>query len=122
MKNLVNCFLIFSLFNGIYLNAQDKFTLRGTISEVSSNETVIGANVYFPELELGTSSNEYGFFSITIPKGTYKIIISSLSYNTITDTINLTTNTTKNYSLVENIEALNEVIITGNVEKLDIRK
>lgn len=119
MKNIIICLLLFSLF---YSNAQEKFTLRGTISEASSNETVIGANVYFPELELGTSSNEYGFFSITIPKGTYKLIISALSYNTIIDTINLTTNTTKNYNLEDNIETLNEIIITENVEKLDIRK
>src|SRR5690606_27416839 len=66
--------------------------------------------------------NEYGFYSITIPKGTYKITISSLGYHTIIDTINLNANTTKNFRLEDNIEALNEIIITENVEKIDIKK
>ncbi|PKQ46002.1 TonB-dependent receptor [Confluentibacter flavum] len=122
MKNIFTCFFIFSFFNCFYLSSQEKFTLSGTIFEVKSNETVIGVNLYFPEIELGTSSNEYGFFSITLPKGTYQLMISSIGYNTIIDTINLSNNITKNYSLEENIETLNEIIITENIEKLDIKK
>ncbi|WP_100612409.1 TonB-dependent receptor [Confluentibacter lentus] len=122
MKNIFTCFAMLCFFNCFYSNSQEKFTLSGTIFEVKSNETVIGVNLYFPEIELGTSSNEYGFFSITLPKGTHKIIISSIGYNTITDTLNLSENITKNYRLEENIETLNEIIITENIEKLDIKK
>jgi TonB dependent receptor/CarboxypepD_reg-like domain/TonB-dependent Receptor Plug Domain len=122
MKNIFTCFAILYFFNYFNANSQEKFTLSGTIFEVKSNETVIGVNLYFPEIGLGTSSNEYGFFSITLPKGTYKIIISSIGYNNLTDTITLSENIIKNYSLEENVEALNEVIITENVEKLDIKK
>lgn len=122
MKSALQCLLIFSLFNTIHLTAQERYTLRGIISEMTSNETVIGANIYFPELEMGTSSNEYGFYSITIPKGTYKISISSLGYNTIIDTISLNANTTKNFRLEDNIEALSEIVITENIEKIDIKK
>ncbi|WP_111308410.1 TonB-dependent receptor [Confluentibacter sediminis] len=122
MKNIFNCFFLLAFSTSFLLSAQEKFTLSGTLFEVKSNETVIGVNLYFPEIELGTSSNEYGFFSITLPKGTYKIIISSIGYNTITDTIHLYKNITKNYSLGETIENLNEIIITGNIEKLDIKK
>ena len=122
MKNIFICFVILSIFSYFDASSQEKFTLSGTIFEVKSNETVIGVNLYFPEIQLGTSSNEYGFYSITLPKGTYQIIISALGYNTITDTINLSENITKNYNLGENIESLNEIIITENVEKLDIKK
>ncbi|WP_100615938.1 TonB-dependent receptor [Confluentibacter citreus] len=122
MKNIFVCFTILFFFNCFHSNSQEKFTLSGTIFEIKSNETVIGVNLYFPEIELGTSSNEYGFFSITVPKGTYKLMISSIGYNTIIDTINLSQNITKNYSLEENVETLNEIIIIENVEKLDIKK
>src|SRR5690606_16901507 len=114
MKNIFICFIILSIFSCFDASSQEKFTLSGTIFEVKSNETVIGVNLYFPEIQLGTSSNEYGFYSITLPKGTYQIIISALGYNTITDTINLSENITKNYNLGENIESLNEIIITEN--------
>src|SRR5690606_3460657 len=63
-----------------------------------------------------------GFFSITHPKGTYQLIISSVGYNTITDTITLTENHTKNYHLIENIGELDEILITEDIEKLDIKK
>ena len=69
---------------------QEKFTISGTITDQSSNETLIGVNIIFPELQTGTTTNEYGFYSITIPQGTYQIQISYLGFTTITETILLT--------------------------------
>src|SRR5690606_18224271 len=122
MKNKINGFTICLLFSFFIINAQVKFTLSGTVFESKSNETVIGTNLYFPGIETGTYSNEYGFYSITLPKGTYQLIISSVGYNTITDTIILTENITKNYHLIENIGELDEILITEDIEKLDIKK
>ncbi|MDY2587697.1 TonB-dependent receptor [Winogradskyella aquimaris] len=102
--------------------AQDKFTLSGTITDNESNETLIGVNVLVPNMQTGTMTNEYGFYSITLPKGTYEIQVSYLGFKTILETINLNKNTTKNFQLEESAESLDEVIITENVEKLNIRK
>ncbi|GAB4158606.1 MAG: TonB-dependent receptor [Winogradskyella sp.] len=102
--------------------AQDKFTLSGTITDNESNETLIGVNVLVPKIQTGTMTNEYGFYSITLPKGTYEIQVSYLGFKTILETINLNENTTKNFQLQEAAESLDEVIITENVEKLNIRK
>ena len=55
---------------------KQKFTLSGTISDAKSNETIIGVNVYIPELKTGTTTNEYGFYSITLPKGNYTVQLS----------------------------------------------
>ena len=107
--------LNFSLFS------QEKFTLSGTITEQKSNETLIGVTIVFPELKTGTTTNEYGFYSITLPEGTYKVLISYVGFNEITETIALTQNVSKNFKLVESSETLNEVIIKKNVEKLNIR-
>ncbi|HAB27630.1 MAG TPA: hypothetical protein DCE27_07710, partial [Xanthomarina gelatinilytica] len=52
--------------------SQDKVTLSGVVSDAESNETLIGVNILFPELQTGATTNEYGFYSITIPKGTYQ--------------------------------------------------
>lgn len=101
---------------------QEKFTISGTITDQSSNETLIGVNIIFPELQTGTTTNEYGFYSITIPQGTYQIQISYLGFTTITETILLTENKTINYKLTESSEALDEIIIKEDVEKLNIKK
>ncbi|MGB0982237.1 MAG: TonB-dependent receptor, partial [Winogradskyella sp.] len=103
-------------------NAQEKFTLSGTISDNASNETLIGVNVIIPELQTGAVTNEYGFYSITLPANTYQIQISYLGYKTITETLVLNSNTNKNYTLLEAAENLDEVVIENDVERLNIKK
>ena len=91
--------------------SQEKITLSGTVYDNSNNETLIGVSIFFSEINAGTSTNEYGFYSITIPKGTYKIKISSLGFNTISETIVLLAKTTKDFKLMEVSENLDEIII-----------
>lgn len=92
--------------------AQEKFTLSGSISDAKNNETLIGVNLFFPEIKAGISTNEYGFYSITLPEGTYKIQISYLGYETIEETIFLDKSTKKSFAMTESGELLQEVIIT----------
>ena len=92
--------------------SQEKFTLSGTISDSKTNETLIGVNVFCPENKVGIITNEYGFYSITLPKGDYKVQISYLGYESIIETIVLTQNIKKNFALLETGQQLDEVIIT----------
>ena len=101
--------------------SQEKYTVSGTVYDNSSNETLIGVSVYFPELNAGTTTNEYGFYSLTIPEGTYKIQISYLGFSTIIETINLSEKLTKNFNLKEEAESLGEIIIQADIEKINIR-
>ena len=121
MKNIVVCFLFIVCSSIISAKAQEKFTLNGTILEEKSNETLIGVSIYFPESQTGTTTNEYGFYSITLPKGTYKIVISYLGFTTKSETIVLSGNITKNFSLTDALENLDEIVITGNVEKTNLQ-
>lgn len=111
------CFCFINL-----LIAQKKHTLSGIISEKSSNETLIGATIIFPDLGTGTTTNEYGFYSITLPQGTHKAQVSFIGFNTIEKTIEIAQNTKLNFSLTEASESLKEVVITKSVEQLNIRK
>ncbi|WP_460219239.1 TonB-dependent receptor [Psychroserpens sp. MEBiC05023] len=117
-KSLVLSFLF--VLTSIF--AQETITLSGTITDVNSNETLIGVNIIFPELQTGTNTNEYGFYSISLPKGEYKVQISYLGYKTITETISFSENKITNYKLEESTESLNEVVIKQDVEKLNIKK
>jgi hypothetical protein len=112
-------FLFFLLSLSAY--SQEKFTVSGTVYDDFSNETLIGVSVYFPELNAGTTTNEYGFYSITIPEGTYKVQISYLGFTTIIETINLSEKLIINFNLKEASESLDEIIIEADIEKINVR-
>jgi len=113
------CLLLLSCF---LATAQEKFTLSGTISDSNSNETLIGVNLFIPELKTGVTTNEYGFYSITIPKGNYSVLISYMGYQTLEESIQLSQNTKTNFKLLTNENTLKEVIIMDTKTKTDIRK
>jgi hypothetical protein len=113
------CFLLLSC---LFATAQEKFTLSGTISDSNSNETLIGVNLFIPELKTGVTTNEYGFYSITIPKGNYTIRISYMGYQTLEETLQLNQNTKTNFKLLTLENTLKEVIITDTKTRTDIRK
>jgi hypothetical protein len=113
------CLLFLSCF---FATAQEKFTLSGTISDSNSNETLIGVNLFIPELKTGVTTNEYGFYSITIPKGNYSIRISYMGYQTLEESLQLNQNTKTNFKLLTTENTLKEVIITDTKTKTDIRK
>ena len=102
--------------------SQDKVTISGTIKDEASTETLIGVNIYIPEINAGASTNEYGFYSITVPPGLYTLEISYLGFKSYKESINLTQNEKKDFSLIEESETLNEVIITENKNKAEISK
>lgn len=102
--------------------AQDKFTLSGTVSEASSNETLIGVTIAFPALGTGVTTNEYGFYSITLPRGEYQVQVSYLGYRDISQTVIFDTSRQLNFRMLEEAEELEEVVVTEDVEQLNIRK
>lgn len=103
-------------------SAKQKFTLSGVIKDAKSNETLIGVNIFIPEIKAGTTTNEYGFYSITIPKGNYTVQISYLGYALSEQKINLDKNTKNNFSLSSDEQQLEEVVITDERKATNIRK
>jgi hypothetical protein len=101
---------------------KQKYTISGTITDTNSNETLIGVNIFIPELKTGVITNEYGFYSLTLPKGKYTIQITYLGYQTIEETVHLDQNTKKSFSLSGSDTALDEVIITDNKGRTDTKK
>jgi len=111
---------IFLLF-GSFLIGQERVTLSGYITDSESNETLFGVNVIFPKLQFGTTTNEYGFYSISVPKGIHEIRISYLGFNGIQQEINIEQQLTQNFKLAPAFELLDEVIVEVDIEKLNIR-
>ena len=116
--------VVLSVFLLCFFNsfAQRQYTLSGTISEDSSNETLIGVAIVFPELETGVTTNEYGFYSITLPEGTYQLLVRYLGFQDVVKTVTLDADKKMNFQLMESAEQLQEVVVTEDVEKMDVRK
>ena len=110
---------IFFLVN-LSLNAQKNYTLSGYVLDSQSNELIIGSSVIVEGLNIGTITNSYGFFSITIEEGNYNIRIQNLGFKDNTQNINLNKNLSLNIFLTEEVESLNEVIVVENSEDIDI--
>jgi hypothetical protein len=119
-KYSITLLLCFTLFH--FLQAQsNRYILSGTITEAGSEETLIGVNVLIPALQTGTITNEYGFYSITLSEGVYEVTYSSIGFGNITKTIELNRNTRLDIALSEASESLDEIVISQDVERLNIR-
>jgi hypothetical protein len=71
--------ILMILNSGAY--SQEKFTLSGIITDEETGEALIGANIYVTTLEKGTSTNTYGFYSLTLPRtDSLGIIFSYIGY------------------------------------------
>lgn len=87
-----------------------KFVVRGVVRDAETRETLIQANIYELERLLGTVSNNYGFYSLTLPKGHSKISCSFVGYEPLEMDLNLQSDTVINFDL--NLSAvLGEVAI-----------
>ncbi|HPW98703.1 MAG TPA: TonB-dependent receptor, partial [Flavobacterium sp.] len=116
-------FLIITIFfNSSLLFSQEKFTLSGIVSDAKNKETLIGVSLYINETKTGISTNEYGFYSITLPKGDYTLNISYIGYQNIEEKISLTQDLKKNFLLSLSSQVLDEVIITDAPKRINIRK
>lgn len=112
--------LLFTTVFGAF--AQEKFTLSGTVADGSNNETLIGVSIYIPEANVTLATNSYGFYSVTLPKGDYTIIISYIGLADMQETISLSQNTKKDFAMAEDSQQLEEVVLTANTSRTNIRK
>lgn len=90
------------------------YTISGYISEAYSGETLIGAAVSVEELGKGTITNPYGFYSLTLPEGSYHIVISYIGYQKVEEYILLGKDQQLNAALVEDTELLPELLIVSD--------
>lgn len=88
-------------------------TLSGYITDFESGEALIGVNVWAPELKLGTSSNNYGFYSLTLPKGTHVVRLNYIGYDNNQFEIDLSKNVEFNFRLKASSNMLNEVDVVA---------
>ncbi len=90
------------------------YTLNGNITDSSSGEMLIGATILVEELQTGTITNPYGFFSLTLPAGEYTIKTRYIGYKETVQKISLDKNLQFDAHLDTDSELLPEVIVSDN--------
>ena len=114
--------LIFTLSFLLILNStvaqEEKFTLSGTLTDASSGEDLIGARITVKEMPgTGAITNAYGFYSLTLPKGTYTIQYKSLGFEQGSFSVELTEDIRKDIEIKPEGRTLTKVDVTA--EKVD---
>ncbi|HYG38363.1 MAG TPA: carboxypeptidase-like regulatory domain-containing protein [Cytophagales bacterium] len=92
-----------------------KFTISGIVKEKLTGESLPGVTVSVKGTQIGTITNAYGFYSLTIPEWDYTIVYSYIGYKTIKKEVSLSKNIKINVELEETVSELNEVVITSEM-------
>lgn len=96
------------------------YTISGHIRDAGTGEALIGANVYVRELGIGTVSNAYGFYSLTLGEGKYTIGYSYVGYEPQEYLIEFEENLTRDIELNELVEQIEEVVVTSEKKNNNI--
>ena len=113
--------------------AQAKFTVSGTIKDGRTGESIIGASVVLKKADpsvkttetIGAASNDYGFYSLTLSEGKYKLVVSFVGYEPQIVDLTLDRNQQRNVSLSDAAAQLETVVISSekanrNVTSVDM--
>ncbi len=117
-------FSVFFLFTAFPFTGftQQRFTLSGYLRDATSGEALLYATIYPEALTIGVSSNEYGFFSITLPEGKYNIIFSYIGYQTINKELVFDKNLHGNFSLSPQESKIEEITVVGKIKEDIVRQ
>ncbi|TSE10753.1 TonB-dependent receptor [Aquimarina algiphila] len=115
-KQLMYLFCFFYL--GSY--AQEKFTISGYVKNNNSGEKLPGVNIIIDNA-YGTTTNDYGFYSINLEKGNHQVEISYLGYKTIRKEIFIDANKKIDFDLAEELAELDEIVISSNKARKKIQ-
>ncbi|GAB5538201.1 MAG: TonB-dependent receptor [Salibacteraceae bacterium] len=93
-------------------------TISGFVEDARNGEKMIGANIYDPAALKGTTTNTYGFYSLTLPEGEYTLVTTYVGYQSVVSTIDLIDDTVMNISMSGAIDLEAVEVIASQTEKI----
>jgi hypothetical protein len=111
--------LLFVLF-GQYVSAQQRYTISGYVKDQQNGESLIGISVSKAGTGLGTVTNEFGFYSLTLPTGEHELQFSYMGYTSIKMNIPLVANKTLNIKLEKSSSQLSTITVKGNKKEKEV--
>ncbi|HTQ63372.1 MAG TPA: TonB-dependent receptor [Puia sp.] len=102
-------------------SAQNKFTITGYVKDSASVESLTGASLTISGMAKGVNSNQYGFYSITLPRGHYLLSCSFVGYQSKQIEVELSDNTSLNFLLAPKVSMNEEVIVYSKRRDANVR-
>ena len=91
-----------------------KITVSGYVTNSVSGERMINAAVYEKASYVGTTTNNYGFYSLPLSPGKAEIVVSYLGYEALNMSLSLTRDTVMNFGLNMSVSEIGEVTVTAS--------
>ncbi len=114
---LVNVLVCFSL----VVSGQTDYTISGHIRDAQTGETLIGASIRLKDNpSIGTRTNNYGFYSLTLPAGNHLLAFSHVGYEAEETAVELVADRRIDMELRSG-ELLDEVVITRSGSRDNVR-
>ncbi|MFV0593307.1 MAG: TonB-dependent receptor [Draconibacterium sp.] len=111
---ILSLIFCFRLFFPEYIFAQEQINISGKITDAETGKPVMYANIAFPDLTIGTSSDENGEFTIkNVPVGTYRFLVSYIGYQEYTIRMTLKKDMDLKVKLKQQSLGLKEVVVTA---------
>tara|TARA_X000000950_G_scaffold148643_1_gene183362 strand:+ start:3930 stop:6320 length:2391 start_codon:yes stop_codon:yes gene_type:complete len=102
------------------LFSQASYTLNGYVNDAETGEVLIGATVYVNELNSGTITNSYGFYSLTLAEGEYNIDFRYIGYESSSTEIDLVSNQKLDIELSSLDIQLQDVVVSDVAEDYNV--
>jgi len=109
-------FLLIAAALSISLSAQERHTISGSVKDKATGESIIRASVIVSGQHIGVTTNDYGFYSLTLPTGKYTLIVSFAGRRTQTIVVDLKENIRLVTQLEEQPE-LQNVVVTAQANR-----
>ena len=91
------------------------FTISGYLTDLETSEDIIGATVYIADLQIGTVTNSYGYYSLKVPEGDCNIVFGSMGYSELTESVLLNDNEQLSVKLQSKTYEVDEISILSRI-------
>lgn len=100
----------------------DAYTVSGTVTDAQNGESLVGATIFVPTLQVGSTTNQYGFFSISLPADSVTLVFGHLGYEPVTVTRMLNADVRLDVALEPSALFLDEVAVIAAADESSVQE
>ncbi len=121
MKCAQRVFILIFIFlvSVLQLAAQQKFTWKGYVKDSLTGETLINASILVNNESRGVTTNQYGYFSLTLSSGNYKLIFSYVGYSPKVIDVDFNKDVSADILLLPASATMQDVVVTSSQKRLN---
>lgn len=113
----------FALIGSVRAQLQtDTYTVSGTVVDAQNGESLVGATIFVPKLAVGSTTNQYGFFSLSLPADSVTLVFGHLGYEPVTLTRMLNADLRLDVTLEPSVLFLDEVAVVAAASESSVQE